>query len=703
MKRFTWILFLLCIDLQATAQPFSFRNYSVEDGLPSSQIYVTAEDHLGQLWIGTYSSGITLFNGHEFTEFEYNAELPGHSVVDIVQGPDGVIWMGTDRGLARYDGREFSVVALAEGRETIMVRDLLMDRQGKLWVATQGDGLFCRDGSETLHFGKEDGLPSDKLAVVYEDHAGVVWAGCYGGLAKIVDRKLVAEKGTSELEGKIVLGIAEDQENHLWISAFGAGLFRYGQGKMEHFGRAAGLPTLRTVRCIVDAQGTVWAGTFSAGLIRGRNGQVSVFTEKDGIPSNQIFNLYNDRQGNIWLATGGGGIGRMSPTCFAHLSPEQDGLSDNSVLAILRTRDEKLYLGTEQGGLDVYENGVLRKVPGLESARINSIAEDSAGHLWIAAARKGLLKYDGQSVQAYGKKNGLIGGYASKVFIDQSGKIWVGSYLNGLFQFEDGRFRHDSLIQTSSVYAMTEDAAGALWVGAYGDAVYRIDATGYKRFDLGKEKGANQIFTLCEYPAGTMWVGSEGGGMFQIRDEKISQFGTAEGLKSNLVHALIPDGRGNLAIGYANGMDLLPLDQNGRPGTPRHYGKLAGFVGVECNRDAIFLDTAGVIWFGTTKGATRYEAALDIPQETPPHITIHNLRHLFEDRDWSDFSEGSSTWNPLPQNLRLPHDINHLTFDFAGVDLRAPEEVRYQFKLEGIDENWSPKTDRREATFSNLP
>ncbi|MEM8487731.1 MAG: response regulator, partial [Bacteroidota bacterium] len=134
----------------------------------------------------------------------------------------------------------------------------------------------------------------------------------------------------------------------------------------------------------------------------------------------------------------------------------------------------------------------------------------------------------------------------------------------------------------------------------------------------------------------------------------------------------------------------------------KSYDRANGFIGQECNTQASFRDRDDYLWFGTVKGAARYDKSLD-GRTAPLPIHIIGLNLFYEKPEWQTYADSLSAWTGLPQNLTLSHDENHLTFLFAAPGFLAPSKTRYKYKLEGFDAAWSPAEPQRQAAYANLP
>jgi len=224
----------------------------------------------------------------------------------------------------------------------------------------------------------------------------------------------------------------------------------------------------------------------------------------------------------------------------------------------------------------------------------------------------------------------------------------------------------------------------------------------------------SRVSTILQDENGNIWFGTDKGvrmlsaGLIDQRKDTSLTFlevDQNDGLSSNKIYLMAIDDQGFLWIGTNKGLDRLDLDHFYKTEkiAIKHYGKKEGFIGLECNANAVMKDNSGKLWFGTVKGVTNYDHASDRLNTTEPFTKINNIRLFFENTNWEMFSDSLDFGTKLPLNLSLPYDKNHLTFDFLGVSMTIPSKVKYRFKLEGFDTDWNPVTQKTEATYANIP
>src|SRR3954451_6285795 len=238
--------------------------------------------------------------------------LPQNSVLAIAQTRDGYLWLGTEEGVARFDGLRFTTFdKQTSGFTNNFVQSLVVDHEDQLWIGTRGGGLIRLSNGKFTSFGTKDGLPSLTVSALCEDQHGVLWVGTEGGgLVRRQNGKFQTfSKALNGLADDIVSSITEGQGGDIWIGTHG-GLSRYSQGIFQNYGVAQGLGSdyVRVVK--TDRRRGVWAGT-SKGLAHVTPTNITNFRVEDGLSSNEIYSLAIDRFGAVWVGTDAGGVNRL--------------------------------------------------------------------------------------------------------------------------------------------------------------------------------------------------------------------------------------------------------------------------------------------------------------------------------------------------------------------------------------------------------
>ncbi|MBL7891535.1 MAG: PAS domain-containing protein [Bacteroidia bacterium] len=727
-------LFLSTIISIGFSQLYNFHTYTVEDGLSQSQVRALFQSKSGNLWIGTSSGGITKYNGKKYFNYTSVNGLADNEVTSIVGDKWGNVWIGTVQGLSRYNGQEFKNFSTKNGMVNNQVNVLCADTFGNIWAGTD-DGLCILIPTDSTHsfykfsnYFLKDGLPDSKITALFADRKGKMWIGTEKGLAK-ADKAPNSRNYTftsitenDGLASNIINDIAQDQNGYMWF-ATSKGVSKLiskanEKYKLLNYSPKNGLLTDKINSITADTKGSIWL-CCDIGVTRilfennTSDLQVINYTEKSGLVEGAINTSLEDREGNIWFGAENG-LTRYSGSRFVTYTKEH-GLMNNVVWSIVGDKDGNLLVGTEEGLSQLELTGdtghfisYTRKY-NLNKEATTALFQDRENNLWIGTEHVIKMtpqKSGGYSLTEFRNKD-FFEGPIYNILEDSKGNIWFAT-SNGLVSYDGTDFKKYTRgegLPDNRVLSLMEDRKGTLWVGTE-KGLCSFDGKGFTKF--GSFTGLKlQVASMVEDESGNLWLGSfSGGGLTRFDGQNYTNISEADGLISNTVYLLIVDNSGALWVGTNKGLDLFDINYYNRSDSIRirHFSKNEGFTGIECNRNSVYKDYSGKIWFGTVKGVVMYNPKEDVHNTIPPITQITGVR-LFnkEDIDWSKYSDSINPENNLPERLVVPYDQNFFTFNFLGISLTNPENVRYRYKLEGFSDEWSEPTAETTVPFPNLP
>ncbi|MBI2841156.1 MAG: hypothetical protein HYX75_22795 [Acidobacteria bacterium] len=672
--------------------------------------------------------------------------LPQSSVESMVQTRTGYLWLGTQEGLARFDGVRFAVY---DKSNTKAIRHnrilaLLEDRRGSLWIGTEGGGLVELSDGLFRNFSKSEGLPDERVLALAEDHDGRLWVGTGSGLACYRDGTVDAGRSVPELIGTPIESLAVAANGKLWIGTAGRGLFRYDHAQVERVGPdGEAQSTVAKVFCDADGsvwfasnarlyrlqegpsarvdeqswarwgsigeiyrdrQGSLWVGT-DAGVVRFRDGRVESYSVKDGLSNDVIHCILEDHEGSLWIGTMDGGLNRFADGAFTTYSTAE-GLSHDIVSPIYQDREGRIWIGTRGGGVNCYAREGFTTYTardGLADDFVQAIVQDREGTLWFGTKRGGLCSLREGRFKTYTDRDGLPIASVRALFEDRRGDLWVGTLNHGLARFRDGGFQlfttKDGLTN-NTVFFILEDHEGTVWFATNGGGLNYYRDGRFGAITTKEGLSIDIVNTLHEDAAGTLWIGTYGGGLNRLTHGRLSSYTTREGLFDDAVFRILEDGSGNLWISCNKGIYRIAkhqfdeLDRGGRRLLePAAFGVVDGMKNRECNgadQPTGWKMRDGTLWFPTIQGAVMVDPA-HLPTNTlPPAVVIEELR--VDDRVAG-----------IAATPEIPPGAQRVDIQYAGLSFRVPARVRFRYKLEGFDGDWVDAGARRTAYYTRLP
>lgn len=706
-----WAL-LITSGLQA--QQYHFLNYSVDDGLAQTQVFSIAQNSKGYLWIATIG-GVSRFDGIEFRNFSTRDGLYKNQVRCMAFDHTDALWLGSDGGYSYFNGHSFSSYSLPEPYTLVQINSILPTSNGSVWLGTDGLGIIRFNGSNPVEvIDSLDGLHNMNVRSIVFGPDSTMWIGTREGLFARKNGHL--EQITIDTTTSIsISNLALDENGHLWVSTFGRGVYHIRNGTINHLTSHEGLISDWIRETIPAGNKRVWfVSRYGASELE--NGKITSYSNKNGLPYLNLRTGLFDKEGNIWLGSDGKGIYKFAGKAFVNYT-RSDGLPDELILAINQAPNGDLYLGSLQEGVIILSNDSLRRITtkeGLPHNTVWSITGDLAGNIWFATSL-GLARLGRDGVITPYTKTGtddlsLSDTRVTAVFTSSDGTVWAGT-RNGVTAISpQGIFRSFTAnegLNAAHIRAIVEDSNGNIWLGAENGA-FRFDGNRFTHYPIEASlpQGA-KVYSITKDILGKLWFGTEGGLYHYDGAQHFEYIKLSEDSRADFINFLLCDKDSNLWIGTNYGIFELDL--------PLYYGKEKvvlrnhtyheGIRNLECNLNASYQDKDGNCWFGTGGGLLRlnYAYANELINSMPPRLLFGELLLFKERMKWEKYASSINQTTGLPENLRLPWNKNHLTFSFIGISFRNPDFVKYQYKLEGFDETWSPLTPFRIATYSNLP
>ncbi len=434
----------------------------------------------GAVWMGTRDAGVFRLAPGKTIQ-----ELADAKINCLLADRDGRVWIGTDDGLAKWDGSEVGAAVIPASLKNFQALCMVQDGDGNLWVGTDSRGLLRFNAHGVAQ--KDEGKDAAREAVtaLFEDREGSLWIGSGSGLERLRDSAFVtyaAPKGSSSSSNSPVFA---DEDGRVWSARPGGGL-RWMKGGEE--GRAAVELNGDVIYSITGRSGELWLGRQKGGLTRlraeGSSFLAKTYTQADGLVQNSVFSVYETRDGSVWAGTLSAGVSRLSGGKFISYTAA-DGLASNTVLSILESRDGAMWFATP-GGLSSYWDAHWRtyaKKEGLPSVNVNCLLEDSGGVIWAGTAA-GLAFGDSRGFRAppnlpESLKEPILG-----IAEDKLGGLWVSTLSHVL------RVKREALMRGALVdgevreFGITDGLLGTKGVGRHPSIV--TDPEGRVWFSLNR-------------------------------------------------------------------------------------------------------------------------------------------------------------------------------------------------------------------------
>jgi signal transduction histidine kinase/ligand-binding sensor domain-containing protein len=696
------------LDPERALTQYVHDSWRSEQGLPQNTGLSLARTGDGFLWVGT-EEGIARFDGTTFVPFDRGNTrgIPHNLVYSLLGDADGSLWIGTAGGLAHLKEGKARTFGERENVPEKAVRCILQDRSGAVWAGTWGGGLVriakgaAKDSTVFSVFTTRDGLAGDEISSLLEDPDGTLWIATATGLSRRRPDGRIEPFTVPGTRDTRFRGLCRAKDGTFWIGS-GAGLVRLKGGTGRRFGTEDGLSSERIHTLAADRDGNVWAAT-AAGLCRITGDSVSCFKEPGPSTPGPAFPILEDDAGDLWFGTAGGGLNRLRDAPF-RVFGRPEGLPSDVVLAYCEARDGSVWIGTFGAGLALLRPGEVKRWSrneGLPDDTVVSIHEDRDGVAWIAT-KGGLAAVKGTRVRPDLVPPGLPSGDLYGVTEDAEGTLWVASDA-GLSWREGRRFRTLGTAEglpSLRLRMMTATRDGSIWVGAAGGGLARVRDGKVATFDESSGLPRATFYALHEDADGTLWGGTLGGGLVRGRNGRFRSFTTRDGLLDDTVYEVVDDGLGrfwltsNRGVSVVSRSDLDALEEGRIRTIPVElYGVAEGLRSGECNgagEPSGFRSRDGRLWFATLGGAAVFDPRHRPPPSVPPATTVDQV-----------IVDGRSV--PIGSGVVVPAGPATLEIRYTAPVLRLPGRARFRYRLAGFDGQPIDAGPRRSAIYTNLP
>ncbi len=731
------------------AATLDMQYLDVDEGMSSSYVNCAIQSKNDNLWIGTWGGGVSRYSGESFAHFNEQTGLANNSIWSMLQDSKGVFWFGTwGDGVVRYDGEKFTNYTTRNGLSGNIIRSIMEDSQGNIWFGTNRGGVTRFDGHTFTHFDKKSGFTNLSVREIIEDSRGDIWFGVnHTGAIKYNGNRFVHFTKESGLANRNVHSIVEDQNGNIWFGYWGRGASCFNGKSFYHFSKEQGFTGEVIWDIISDENGNLWFGTDGDGVFMYDGEAFMQYTMREGLSSNIVTSIINDDAGNYWFMTNGAGITRFNYDSFYHFTKKQ-GLSSNTIRSMVEDDEGDMWFGTYGGGLNRFDGNrfyIYSKKQGLPEDMIMTIMNDNEGYLWVGTYGKGLFRFDGSYLIHYTRNNGINDNNVRYIFQDSKEDFWIATYGGGVVHFDGKSFTHitkENGLASNIVLTVFEDRTGAMWFGTYRGGMSRYDGNSIMNFTTNEGLPDNTIITFHQDYSGNVWFGTLNGGASYFNPDDIEEKGYLElhhltqkqGLSHNGIFSIIEDHDLNLWLGSEMGLNRLQFKtckespvREEKVIENQIFTTFDGLKGLDFMKKSVCLDQDNNLWWGTGKSLAKLDLDKTTFHDIKPGIQLNSLLinqqfidfHNFKDE--SNQKKSSGYQNPklnniddiqftgaapffnYPLQLELPYSLNHLTFQFAAIDWSAPHKLRYRYKLEGLDANWSQPSKSNIADYRNIP
>ena len=672
-------------------------------------------------------------------QWDMDEGLPQSSISDIVQTPDGYLWIGTVDGLVRFDGVHFKVFR-SFGVTNPFVADvhcLTVDSNGSLWVGFERAAVVRERNGEFEVMAQPGDYTTNHIFALTATGANGIWAGYPRGqlghwqpdhwdtidlnptnkadrfrdnincCADIENRVWFASEwmvGYLEGGSPILLcqnlqefsRLAPRRKGGVWLAS--GGLLRiattHGIGEVVANLSELGIGASGEIQILLeDRKGAVWIGTKGNGLFRFFEGKV----ERVPTSHNYIRALCEDREGNLWVGTGGGGLNRLRLRNL-RLFDRSNLLPKDLILSLCESTDGLLWLAPREATpiqLAPNRQGIVPLLKGQQFPSGVTLCADHTGGVWLGSFDRGVFHLVENNVEAIGLDKKQI----DTIMEDSHGTLWVGTLNDGLFSVHNGQITHyPTTNRLQQISALAEDASGCVWVGTFAGGLYQQTDHG---FDSPAVMPGPSILTILADGTNRLWIGTRGGGLLYFNSGKIQQVTHQQGLADDDIRQILMDDEEDLWIGSAH--ELFQVSRREMEavinGQSPHlecdvYGRNEGLGSIEFSegfRNAACRTADGKLWFATSRGAVEVDPKRHFFCPLPPQVHVEEV-----------LVDGQPVPIEQERPVIVPAGSRSVELRYTGLSFTSPENIHFRHRLENVESEWLEAGAERTATYLRL-
>jgi signal transduction histidine kinase/ligand-binding sensor domain-containing protein/DNA-binding NarL/FixJ family response regulator len=719
------------------------------------------QDRDGFIWIGTAGAGLMRFDGYELKTYKPGGinPFPDANVYDIYEDRDGLIWIMTGgSGLVCYDKSTDTFKpythdphdphSISSNVSTILfgTGTIAEDADGLLWVGTR-EGLNAfdkRTGTFTRYLHEEakpNSLNHNSVYAVLVDRQDRVWVGTDGGGLDRLDKasgtfthfvnRPADERG---LASNVIYTLIQDLDGALWLGTK-EGLYRFNaaDGSFTHYPHDPANPNSPNADNILslrrDSRGAIWV-TYQ----HQSQGGISVFDPRSGVfrhylsdpanpyslSTNSIDAMWEDRAGIVWLVNDVGAVDKLDPNASRFVNYPTGHFPYAFISYLYEDSQQTLWISSFPRGLTAYDKSSGLFTQYFDDWHYSAVYEDSQGNFWLGytwpAGLALLDRKSGQIVKTFANDpadpasmsahNNQIGTIVEDKF--DPNLLWLGTYGAGLEQFNkrSGTFKHyphnpddPNSVINDAMWQLYQDRAGMLWLPTV-EGLTRFDPssgtfTHYTNApDDPTSLSSNTTYAVLEDSAGRLWIGTAVGfDMLDRKSGRFTRYNQATGYPVEAAMSIVEDADGNLWMGSYSGGGLVKFDP--RTETVRVFRASDGLPGDTFTRAALN-DYEGELWFGSTSGLTSFYPDEVGVNEVVPSVHLTALKQGGEPMPLGRAPE-------RVQSITLDWQHNYFEFEYTALNFTSPAKNQYKYKLEGLDQDWYNAETRRFGRYSGLP
>ena len=701
------IVTFVLTTLSISGQSPRFDSFKILKNKKDVQVYTIYQDHLGFIWLGT-NYGLAKYDGIDFELFTTEDSLAENSVTAITQDNENTLWIGHKSGkITLYNNGLFTQFDPEEGLGLEPISSFFNENSGIIWFSTFGEGVYYYAGENRkrlYNLNIDDGLSDNYVYSIVQDDSGKIYFGTDKGISiynpdtkSFVDNISMSDGLPDNIVKHLII-----KGNTLWIAMEDGGICSYDirNGKFDFI---SNWPYGSISDFICNTDNELWVSTKENGVVKlNFNKLISVkyklYGIRNGLPDIHTNTIFLDREGNVWIGLQRGLTIRKNNN-FEFLS-EKDGFTLKDIFSFTVDNNDNYWIASAEGLFVVSqdEKGEIKSErlfnePEFQYCSFISLYKDKYGKIWAGTYGFGVFEInaDDKTYANYTSKNGLSNDNVINISSGHMDDIWFSTLGGGASKFDLVNRTFDVIssdqgLPSGYVYSILIDSKERTWFATDGGgAVYIKDNEIHQPMAGIINTNSKIIYDVVEDKKHNIWLNCAENGVIKYTGDTFIIYNENNGLRTNSIRSITTDKEENIVLVSNEGIDIIDVETN----AITYYGEDDGVAYLEPSLNAVYSDTTGKIWIGTASSIIRYNSAERTVSDVIPKIFIARKTVLKE-----DISEGKHVFK---------HNQNYLTFYYTGLWYKSAQNLSYRYMLEGYEMDWNAETNLRMVTYSNLP
>jgi ligand-binding sensor domain-containing protein len=705
------LLFAACItNLFCAAQIIGIHSYFIDEDGSSPRINTLYKHSQGYLLAGT-ATGLYRFDGNKFTPYLFHDSVKNKAVTAICEDKDHKVWVGMQNGeIAFLQNKAVQLLKAEEGHPSVAITAIKADTMGVIFFATAGEGIYYYRNKRFFNINTDDGLSDDYVYDLLITQTAVI-AGTDRGINNINiegNKKQISTYTSKDgLADNIVRCLYPDNElsskfNRCYIGMQDKGIGMYSLDSAYKSSMGLDRWKYGQVNSLITANDQLWAATEDQGIVlREYNKQLNNYNVSAFNNSFQkAGNLIHDHEGNIWL-TSDTRLIKTSGTQLQNIVPLSAELY-GQVHTTLIDHAGNIWVNVNNGLLKFFFDTLTGKMvskrfrlPLIDlKTDITCLYEDKFGNIWAGTLGKGVMIIDPVTGKSRHLDEQNLLGDGSILSINGKGnQVWISSLggavnctlsndnedINHVYQFTN--YSNVSGIGSNYIYSILVDSKNRVWFATDGKGITVYDNVKFSNYNQEQGIKSLVVYSVCEDQEGNIWFSTATAGIYKFDGKKFINFSVKEGLNDATITSLTTDAKGNIVAISKKGVNIIDTKTN----SITYLDANQGLEELNTDLNCITSDDSNV-YFVSKVGIIRYTPSYET---TTVKLVLDNVQLFL---------------NPIDVNAKstFAYDENNFSFSFSGISFSHPEKIRYQYKLEGLSNNWINTKDNS-INFPKLP